>query len=81
MNTTFAKEALEKLHHDFVVTDNLSIICKRFNATTLIKEFGVTKTPSKTYKLIRNCNKNVLINSIVNEMKLNNIFQYLLQKT
>lgn len=36
---------------------------------TLLKEFGVIGAPSKTYELISECNKKILINSTVNEIK------------
>ena len=49
--------------------NNVSFICKGFFAAVLIKEFGVIGTPSKTYKLISDYNKNILINSTVNEIK------------
>ena len=68
-------EALEKLKHDFAVApidevaNNVSFICKRFYATTLLRESGVTGTPNKTYKLISDYNKNTLINSTVNGIK------------
>ena len=75
LNNAFVKEALEKPQHDFVVVpinkavNNVSFVCKGFFATVLIKEFGVIGTPSKTYKLMSDNNKNILINSTVNEIK------------
>ena len=38
---------------------------------SLLKEFGVLGTPSKTCKLISDDNKNILINSTVIEIKHN----------
>ena len=67
--------ALVKLQHDLVVVpivkaaNGVSFICKRFQATSLLKEFGVIGTLSKTYKLINDYNKNILTNSTVNEIK------------
>ena len=48
---------------------NVSFLCKRIYPTTLLKEFGVTGTSNKTYELISDYNNNILINSIVNELK------------
>ena len=46
------------------------ITCTRFYATTLLKEFRVIGTPpSRTHKLISDYNKNILINSRINEIK------------
>ena len=42
--------------------------------STLLKEFGVIGSPSKTYELISECNKNILINSTVNEATLFNVY-------
>ena len=58
---------------------NVSFICKRIYPTTLLKEFGVTGTPNKAYELISDYNNNnILINSIVNEVKQH--FRCLFQK-
>lgn len=57
---------------------NVSFICKRIYPTTLLKEFGVTGTSNKTYELISDYNNNILINSIVNEVKQH--FRCLFQK-
>ena len=75
LNNITVKEALEKLQHDLVIApidkaaNNLSFICKRFYATTLLKEFGVINTSSNTYKSIADYDKNTLINTKINEMK------------
>ena len=52
--------------------NNISFICERFFATTILKEFGAIETPSKTYKLISNYNKNILINSTVSYQAVSN---------
>ena len=63
LNNTYVKEALEKMKHNFVVlpfdmaANNVSFICKKFYATTLLKESRVIGTPSKTYELISDYNK------------------------
>lgn len=57
---------------------NVSFICKRIYPTTLLKEFRVTGTPNKAYELISDYNNNILINSIVNEVKQH--FRCLFQK-
>ena len=49
--------------------NNISFICERFYVTTLLKESGAIGIPGKTYKLISNYNKNILINSTVNKTK------------
>ena len=83
LNDTSVKEPLEKLQHDFAVAlientvNNLPFLCKMFDATTVLKEFGVVRTLSKYFKLISNYNKNILIQQL---MKSNNIFQCLFLK-
>ena len=53
LNNTSVKEALEKLQHYFLVVqidraaNKVSFICKRFYATTLLKEVVVIGTPNK----------------------------------
>ena len=74
MNDTSVKEALENLQHNFVVApidktaNNVSFICKRFYAATLLKELGVIGLPSKTYRSENGHNKNNIINSTVKDM-------------
>ena len=48
---------------------NISLICKRIYTITLRAEIAVLSTTSKTYKLISDYNKNIFINSTVNETK------------
>ena len=47
------------------------------HATTVLKKFAITGTTSKTYTIIKDNNKNILIQQL---MKSYNIFQYLLRK-
>ena len=74
LNDTSVKEALENLQHNFVVApidkaaNNVSFICKRFYAATLLKELGVIGLPSKTYRSENGHNKNNIINSTVKDM-------------
>ena len=75
LNNTFINKGLGKLQHGFVVaqidkaTHNTSFMSKRFQATTLVKEFGVIGIPNKACKLTGDYNKNSFINSTVNKIK------------
>ena len=74
LNDITVKEALENLQHNFVVApidkaaNNVSFICKRFYATTLLKELGMIGLPSNTYRLVNSRDKNNIINSTVHDM-------------
>ena len=54
LNDITVKEALENPQHNFPVAlidkaaNNLSFICKKFYATTLLKELGMRGLPSNT---------------------------------
>lgn len=44
-------------------------MCNKFYATTLYKEFRIIRTPSRTYRLISDHDKNNITNSTVNKTK------------
>ena len=74
LNDITVKEALENLQHNFVVVpidkaaNNVSFICKRFYATTLLKELGVIGLPSNTYRLVNNQSKTNIVNSALKDI-------------
>lgn len=50
-------------------SNNVSFLCKMFDASTVLKEFGVIGTNGQFFKLISDYNRNILINLTVNEVK------------
>ena len=54
LNNASLKEALENFQHGFEVAridtaaNNISFMCNRFFATSVIKEFGIIGAPNKT---------------------------------
>lgn len=44
-------------------------MCNKFYATTIYKESRIIRTPSRTYRLISDHDKNNLTNSTVNKTK------------
>ena len=74
LKDTAVKTALSDLHNNFVLApidkaaNNVSFICKRFYAETLLKEFGIIGNSSKTYQKIHD-NKTSIVNKFVQDIK------------
>ena len=68
------RAALENVHKDFVVvpidkaTGNIALICKRFYASVIAKEFGLgNNNTTDTYNSINNSSTDTIINSNIND--------------
>ena len=74
LKNSTVRTALNDLHNNFVLApidkaaNNVSFICKRFYAETLLKEFGVLDNNSRTYQKIIDT-KTTIIDKCVEDLK------------
>ena len=76
MSSPIVRTALDQIHENFVVvpnekaTNNVALICKRFYASVITSELGLSNNDkTSTYKEINDLSYNYIVNKNISDLK------------